>query len=213
MLGETIRKCPEWKAAVETAERLRSTTIARWPHDAPKFLDLERWLKVNLARATKLGLSEGSSRRVLDLGSGTGQFLFVCRVLGHDAVGVDLPAEALESPEREIFTQMPEAFQVSVVRTAISAFQPLQVNGKFDLISSFMVCFNNLKRDDEWTRPEWEFFVQDMLLHLNPGGKLALRLNHNEEKFGLRGYFDPETHAFFASAGTVVDGKIIILKR
>jgi SAM-dependent methyltransferase len=210
MLDQTIRQRAEWKAATATADHLRATTKARWPHDAPKFLDLDQWLKVNLARAAKLGLTEGSGRKVLDLGSGTGQFLFVCRMLGHAAVGVDLPVDALESPEREIFTEMPRAFQVNVVRSAISAFHPLQVEGKFDLICSFMVCFNNLKREDEWTVPQWEFFVRDMLSRLNPGGKLALRLNHNEEKFGPRGYFDPETQAFFTSVGTESDGKIVI---
>jgi SAM-dependent methyltransferase len=210
MLEQTIRQRAEWKTALETAELLRATTKARWPHDAPKFLDLDRWHHVNLARAAKLGLTEGSGRKVLDLGSGTGQFLFICRMLGHDATGVDLPLESLESPEREIFTEMPKAFLVNVVRTAISAFQPLQMEGKFDLICSFMVCFNNLKREDEWARPQWEFFVRDMRSRLNPGGKLALRLNHNEEKFGPRGYFDSETHAFFSSVGTVSDGKIII---
>lgn len=210
MTAATIRQRREWLAGVEASQRLGQSVQARWPHDAPKFLDLDRWLDVNLARARELGLDETRNLKVLDLGSGTGQFLFVCSMMGHEAIGVDLPEAELESPEKEIFTVMPAAFSVHVIRTGIAAFQPVAVSGSFDLITSFMVCFNNHKRDDEWSQREWQFFVADMCSHLNPGGRLALRLNHNEERFGPRGYFDAQTGEFFRSLGTCDDGNILI---
>ncbi len=212
MVADTIRSRIEWKAALETADRLSRKVQPRWPHDAPKFLDLERWLEVNLKRAAKLGLIGIRPLKILDLGSGTGQFLFVCETLGHDAIGLDLPAEAMETPEREIFTEMPAAFGVRVIRAGIGSFQPLEVNGKFDLITSFMVCFNNLKLEEEWTLAEWKFFVEDMLARLRSGGRLALRLNHNEPKFGPRGYLDRSTHDYFSSIGSIDDGKIIVYR-
>src|SRR4249920_2891537 len=98
MIATAIRQRSEWTAAVEAAQGLRQSVQARWPHDAPKFLDLDRWLEVNLARAEKLGLNEPRNLKVLDLGSGAGQFLFVCNSLGHEVIGVDLPEAELESP-------------------------------------------------------------------------------------------------------------------
>jgi SAM-dependent methyltransferase len=202
----------EWNTAVETAARLARTVQARLPHDARKFLDLDAWLDINLKRAGELGLLDSAPQRILDLGSGTGQFLFVCETLGHQAMGVDLPYAVQTHPEREIFEEMPPAFVVSVRREAIQSMTPLTVDGTFDLITSFMVCFNNHKLESEWGRAEWSFFVDDMVSRLNPGGRLALRLNHNEEKFGPHGYLDRETTAFFASLGTIEDGKILIRK-
>jgi SAM-dependent methyltransferase len=209
-LRAAVKSRCEWKRAVETASRLAATVRPRWAHDAHKFLDLDRWVEANLRRAQKLGLMDATGLHILDLGSGAGQFLFFADTMGHNAVGLDLPADQLEHPEREIYTEMPVAFGVRVVRERIRSFQALEVEGKFDLITSTKVCFNNHKLEDEWGRAEWEFFVQDALSRLKPGGRLALRLNHHEEKFGPRGYLDRETTAFFASLGTIDDGKILI---
>ena len=209
-LRDAVQSRAEWRIATETARRLAATCRPRWAHDATKFLDLGRWLEVDMKRAAKLGLFEAPGRRILDLGSGTGLFLYVCSVLGHDATGLDLPCAAMEHPEREIFTEMPAAWGVRIIRAEIRPLQPLPVPGSFDLIVSCKVCFNNHKLENEWRRPEWEFFVNDTLGRLNAGGRLALRLNHHEEKFGPRGYLDQETNEFFASKGTIDDGKILI---
>jgi SAM-dependent methyltransferase len=209
-LKSEVRRREGWSVAVDTARRLAETVRSRWPHDAPKFLNLEHWLDINVRRAAKLGLDRATGLNVLDLGSGTGLFLFVCEALGHTATGVDLPEESLDSPEREIYGAMPAAFGVQVIPRYVHAFEHLDVTGKFDLITSFMVCFNNHKQPDEWNRPEWEYFVADVTTLLKPGGRLALRLNHNEEKFGQRGYLDRAAQDFFASIGSLDDGKILI---
>jgi hypothetical protein len=51
-----------------------------------KYFDNRRWLKLNIRRAQDIGLDRAlRPLRVLDLGSGAGYFLFVCRELGHAA--------------------------------------------------------------------------------------------------------------------------------
>jgi len=205
-----VKRRDEWKRATEVASRLARTVQGRLPHDARKFLDLDHWLEVNLQRAQSLGLFQAVGCHILDLGSGTGLFLFVCDTLGHHAIGVDLPSAEHPQPERDIFTEMPPAFGIQVVREKIESFRSLNVSGKFDLITSFMVCFNNHKLENEWGLREWDFFTRNLLSRLNPGGRLALRLNHHEEKFGPRGYLDYETESFFASLGTIDDGNILI---
>ena len=44
-----------------------------------------------------------------------------------------------------------------------------------------------------------------MLNRLNPGGRLMLLLNRNEEKFGAGGYFDRETNANTSISHSTVD--------
>src|ERR1041384_3243348 len=56
----------------------------------PKYLEIERWMEINLKRVRDLGLDLGGRKRVLDIGCGTGYFLYICQYLGHDALGMDL---------------------------------------------------------------------------------------------------------------------------
>jgi SAM-dependent methyltransferase len=77
----------------------------------------------------------------------------------------------LATPEREIYVELSQTSEVKVIRSAIQAFEPLPVKGQFDLITSFLVCFNRHNKPDEWGRPEWDFFVSDLLQRLRPGGR------------------------------------------
>jgi SAM-dependent methyltransferase len=64
------------------------------PGDAwPKYLDLDLWMEINLRRVRDLGLDLGGRKRVLDIGCGTGYFLYICQYLGHDVLGLDLDEE------------------------------------------------------------------------------------------------------------------------
>jgi protein-L-isoaspartate O-methyltransferase len=59
----------------------------------PKYLEIERWMEINLKRVRDLGLDLGGRKRVLDIGCGTGYFLYICQYLGHDVLGMDLDEE------------------------------------------------------------------------------------------------------------------------
>ena len=52
----------------------------------PKYLEIQRWMEINLKRVRDLGLDLGGRKRVLDIGCGTGYFLYICQYLGHDGV-------------------------------------------------------------------------------------------------------------------------------
>jgi SAM-dependent methyltransferase len=80
----------------------------------PKYLEIERWMEINLKRVRDLGLDLGGRKRVLDIGSGTGYFLYICRYLGHDVLGMDLD-------EERGFTEMVELLGVKRVIYRVEA--------------------------------------------------------------------------------------------
>ncbi len=59
--------------------------------DWPKYLDLPRWIDINIRRIrdTELDLVT-RKKRILDLGCGAGYFAYIAQLLGHEVVGLDL---------------------------------------------------------------------------------------------------------------------------
>jgi SAM-dependent methyltransferase len=210
-LKERICQTPQWAAALEAADRLLSTVRPRSVKDGRKFLRLDDWLPAIVSRSSLLEIQNCNPLTILDLGTGTGLFPFVCQNLGHTATGLDLPGDLMRDPEREIFTQMPEIFGVTVRRSPIRAFAPIEGIGSYDLITAFLVNFNNHKRSDEWSRGEWEYLIADLRTHLNPGGRIALMLNTNVPRYGedLQCY-DENTRSFLASVGRVYGAAVIV---
>jgi hypothetical protein len=205
-----IRARREWARATDVAREIDSTLPASDPRGPRKFLQLDRWLHINLDRVLALGLHNSSGLTILDIGSGSGLFVFLCSVAGHYAAGTELPDNRLDSPAREIYKLIPEALEVSIGRMSITAFRPLGMKGKVDLLTAFMICFNNHKCEGEWARPEWEFFVHDCMQYLNPSGRLVLGFNSHREKYGELEFFDEETEEYLSSVGRLKNGMIVI---
>ncbi len=159
-----------------------------------KYVDLAHWLKVNLRRVRELELDFGPRRRVLDLGMGVGYFLWICRWLGHDVLGLDID-------ELPMFTDLSRALGVPRKVWRIAPFTPLpDLGARFDVVTAYMICFNNHHRPDVWGPEEWSFFLDDVASRMKTGGKLWLELN--PEGYG---YFTPELRAFFLERGATID--------
>src|SRR3954463_10876592 len=60
-----------------------------------RFEDADYWVDINVERAQDLWLHRSPRRGFLDLGCGAGFFLYVCRLLGHDPLGLDTDSEPL----------------------------------------------------------------------------------------------------------------------
>jgi SAM-dependent methyltransferase len=163
------------------------------PGDAwPKYLDIQRWMEINLTRVRDLGLDLGGRKRVLDIGCGTGYFLYICKSLGHEVLGMDLD-------EERGFAEMTELLGVPRVIWRVEAYQPLpDLGGKFDVIAAHMICFNGHKSDKLWKISEWEFFLDDLAANqLVPGGQICLELNREYDD----SLYTPELKAYFESRG------------
>src|SRR3954469_10015225 len=67
-----------------------------------RFEDADYWVAVNVERAQDLWLDRSPPLRILDLGAGAGFFLYVCKLFGHDAIGLDTDNEPLFGATMEL---------------------------------------------------------------------------------------------------------------
>jgi SAM-dependent methyltransferase len=196
----------ETKRVIETIDPVKFEQIRRRyavadpGADWPKYLDLKRWIRVNIRRIRQLELDLSRPRRILDLGCGAGYFLYIAQLLGHSGLGLDMD-------RLPMFREITRLLDVHRVVQRIQAFRPLPSFGqRFDVITAFMVCFNNHKMPGLWGVPEWDFFLDDLAKHLKPRGRVWLELN--QEYDGT--FYTPELREFFKSRGAKIDEHKIV---
>jgi SAM-dependent methyltransferase len=161
----------------------------------PKYLDLKKWMEINLRRVRDLELDYGRRREILDIGSGAGYFLYICKWLGHRPLGLDID-------EVPMYPEMTRMLGLERVVWRVEAFVPLPDLGrKFDLITAFMICFNNHNRPGLWGVAEWDFFLDDITRHLKPGGRVWLELNRQKDG----SFMTRELSEFFQSRGAKIE--------
>lgn len=164
-----------------------------------KFLDLNTFLPMTYQHFVYAGLVGSPPLDILDLGTGAGYFPFLCRLRGHRVHSTDLPGHAF-------YTEMVNLLGVRRTEHRIERFVPLPDWGRYDLITGFLVVFNNHRVENLWGPAEWEFFINDLREHhAKPGARLVLRLNRDPP--GPEGHFyTPELLAYFLSQGAEIDG-------
>lgn len=173
--------------------------IAAYHTDNPgigfrKYLDVDSWALESMRRVYQLKLNTAPPTRILDLGTGAGYFPFICRYYGHSA-------EALDVPDNEMYNKIIAALGIKRYEQYIRTGEPLKVDGRYDLITAFMICFNNHKSPDLWHVNEWSSFVEYLRKnHLNENGKLFFSFNSETEYEHMH----PELVNFFKSKGARV---------
>jgi SAM-dependent methyltransferase len=196
----------ETKRVIETIDPVRFEQIRRRyavtdpGADWPKYLDLDRWIGVNIRRIRELELDLSRPKRILDLGCGAGYFLYIAQLLGHSGVGLDMD-------RLPMFREITRLLGVHRVVQRIQPFCPLPSFGqKFDVVTAFMICFNNHKMPGLWGVSEWEFFLDDVAKHLRPRGRVWLELNQEYDG----SFYTPELKEFFENRGAKIDEHKII---
>jgi SAM-dependent methyltransferase len=194
------------KRVIETIDPVRFEQIRKQyavvnpGADWPKYLDLDRWIGINIRRIRQIELDLARPKRILDLGCGAGYFLYIAQLVGHSGVGLDMDRLSM-------FREVTRLLGVRRVVQRIEAFRPLPDFGqKFDLVTAFMICFNNHKMPDLWKVPQWEFFLDDLAKHLTPRGRVWLELN--EEYDGT--FYTPELKEFFQKRGARINEQKVI---
>jgi len=185
---------------VEFEQIRRRYRVADPGADWPKYLDLDRWIGVNIRRIRQLELDVARPKQILDLGCGAGYFLYVAQLLGHSGIGLDMDRLSM-------FREITQLLGVRRVVQRIDAFRPLPNFGqKFDVITAFMICFNNHKMPALWGVPEWEFFLDDLAKNLNARGRVWLELNQEYDET----FYTPQLKEFFKKRGAKIDEQKVI---
>ena len=177
-------------------EHIRQRYAVKKPTDDwRKYLDLDRWISINIRRIRDIELDLARRKRILDLGCGAGYFLHIAQLLGHTGLGLDLDRVPM-------FAEITRLLGVRRVIRRIRAFHPLpDLGGKFDLITAFMICFNNHRHPNLWGVAEWNFFLDDIAKHLAPRGRVWLEMNRENDG----SLYTPELKEFFQRRGAIVD--------
>lgn len=166
-----------------------------------KYADIGRWLTLNAKRVQDLKLHRSPPSCVLDLGCGGGFFLYILQQFGHEGLGTDID-------EFPLFQELVDLFHVQRTIFRIEPFQPLPDFGrKFDLITAFSTSFNRRSHRVWWGPAEWRYFVDDLMGHLRPKGRIFFGLN--PDNTGC--YYTPELHACFRDYGAIIDRENVML--
>ncbi len=196
----------EANAIIDTIDREKFEQIyARYAvedpgEDWPKYLDLPRWIDINIRRIRDVELDIVPRKRILDLGCGAGYFAYIAQLLGHEVVGLDLD-------DLPMFGESTRMLGVQRVIWRVQPFVPLpDLGDKFDLVTAFMICFNNHKMPDLWGMPEWEFFLHDLGRHLTPRGRVWLEFNMEWDGT----FYTPQLRDYFESRGAKIDNQKVI---
>ena len=173
-----------------------------------RFEDVVYWIDINVERAQDLWLDRTSPLRILDLGSGAGYFLYVCKHLGHDVLGFDTDNEPL-------FRATTELLDVRRVIGQIERQTPLpDLHQPFDLVTAHRICFNRIGkvRDGmEWSTDDWKFFITDVRTRfLTENGRLLLDFNPRPDGSS---FFTPVLRQFFLSQGARIFRSKALLAR
>jgi SAM-dependent methyltransferase len=166
--------------------------------------DAAYWIGVNIKHVQDLWLDRAPPLQILDLGCGAGYFLYLCRLFGHEGIGID-------TGEDPFFGGTTQFLGIHRVIARITAQTPLPDLGKrFDLVTGHRVCFHWIAcaEDDErleWTPADWKFFINDIRTRfLKPRGRLLLDINPRPDGSSffteeLRAFFEPQGARIFRS--------------
>ena len=186
-------------------DRIVTTYAGKERSNWTKYLDARKWLTRNAVQAKKLGLVLNPPRDVLDLGCGSGYFLFVLKQLGSRVLGVDLDHDP-------IFNDMIRLFAVERVGFGIAPGVKLPEFGgrKFDLITAWAICFNNHQNEETiWDPEDWDFLLDDLTERLTPNGRIIFSLNPQlDGKF-----YSEEIGKLFARRSDLMDGRVIFFTK
>jgi SAM-dependent methyltransferase len=165
--------------------------------DGPlKYLDCAYWLNHKLDIAMELGLHRSAPLRVLDIGTGGGHFVFLCGLLGHDAVGIDIDVP--------IYCDICALLGIRRVSHRVERGVELpDLGGPFDLVTAFAAQFD---AEQSWSNEDWAAFL-DLLLatQLRASGRIRFSLNDLWDASGQEWRFKHHVGEVFVDYGGSAD--------
>lgn len=148
----------------------------RMERNYSKYFDLDQWFSYHARLLMVAGLHETDGpKRILDLGCGSGMFLFLCQCLGHTGAGLDIGSD--------MYRRMAEILKVDWFNAPVLANTPLEADlTGFDMVTAIAIKFDRLdwgpQSDEPWALDEWQFFLRDAAARLNPDGHVFIKPNY-----------------------------------
>jgi len=101
----------------------------------------------------------------------------------------------------------------------VEALKPVgDLNGTYDLVTGLRTRFHSTKpketgldAETHWGVREWDFFLRDIVTHINPGGQIFFMLNRLQEK-EKGGGVPPEIKGYFLSQEAQLKGMFLWFK-
>jgi len=184
---------------------------------ARKYVDLDFWLRVNIARAYEVGVVGIPPQRVLDLGCGPALFLATCRYYGHQVNGVDLPLADMPEEDRKVYAASCSSLGLENrisrfwITPGLEALPPRPASERYQIITAFMIRFY-CKETGFWSVDEWIVFLKRLADYLTDDGYCFLDFNAEPAQFGILRYYDQPTAALLAKLGTISGGTVRIYR-
>ena len=152
---------------VRRFDKIQRETLERFPEDGRYNTYLDFCHHICKAMSLYLRLVEhkhgGSettrrNRKILDIGSGSGAFAFVCNALGHHAIGMDKPRCDENDPLIPLIYQLTQWYNVEVIEHAIERMVTFPMADRsFDDFTMFYPTFYR-----RWKREDWDFFISEL---------------------------------------------------
>ena len=152
---------------VRRFDKIQRETLERFPEDSRYNSYLDFCQHICKATSLYLRLIEGKrdvaettrgKRRILDIGSGSGAFSFVCNALGHHAIGLDRPRCEESDPLIPLNYQLTRWYNVDVIEHEIGPMSPLPMEDlSFD---DFVLFYPTFYR--KWKARDWDFFFSEL---------------------------------------------------
>ncbi len=141
-------------------DAIQRSTLERFPEPSRNnsYLDVCR----HIAKAVQIYLRamprDTPPRRMLDIGSGSGSFSFVCNALGHNSTGLDKPRPDDDDDFLSLIYVLTKWHNVQVLEHTMSPQVSLPVEDRsYDDFSIFHPTFYR-----RWKESDWDFLLSDL---------------------------------------------------
>lgn len=159
-------------------EKLKKYDTVKWAEVATLLPDRQSYQDLGIGLQKKNyyitlylpELRDGTPRRILDIGAGTGVFCHVCQELGHETLAV-LAANRPNRDSTEGYKRACEYFGVPKIDFTWGTEPADLEDDNFDLVNNQGMMGDNKVEI-------WHTMLDDMLRVLKPGGTLLLAANH-----------------------------------
>ena len=137
---------------------------------------IEKYIWEAIDVAYFLGLHKSKNLNVLDIGCGAGWFVYVAKLLGHNAYGIDRVTKDVNHPHAS-YQQGYKTLGIQVFGDLVDPYQKIKVDKKYDVVTSMRSFFPT--RPEVWRKEEWLFFLNDLKDNVVKSNEFQLFLSLN----------------------------------